>query len=287
MRIRQITSLAAVVVSECAALMALHRLGSSEAINWGRPMQWLAETPHEDVLVEVVRVAGLVLAWWLAATTFLYVLARLTRVPSLVRSVEWATLAPVRRVVDGVLATSMVAGSTFGGATIASAEPHAPSPSPVVVQLDRQGKSGEPASTPAYRPRPAGNGDSVGPEKQSKAVTSTTAPEAPTTAPGPNDVPPQPSTTSLPPRTEPVAPSSETSMTYVVQPGDNLWRIAHRQLGQATATGSPQGDIGVLKVRAYWASLVEINRHRLRSGDPDLIYPGEELLLPGQREPSG
>ena len=97
--------------------------------------------------MEVVRLAGLVLAWWLTVTTVLYILARLTRVPSLVRSVQWATLTPVRRVVDGVLATSLVAGSTFGSATIALAEPRAPSP--VVVQLDQPKQSEAPE--PAYR----------------------------------------------------------------------------------------------------------------------------------------
>jgi nucleoid-associated protein YgaU len=26
--------------------------------------------------------------------------------------------------------------------------------------------------------------------------------------------------------------------------------------------------------------VIEANRDRLRSGDPDLIYPGEEIILP-------
>ncbi|MDQ3569785.1 MAG: LysM peptidoglycan-binding domain-containing protein [Actinomycetota bacterium] len=272
MRIRQITSLAAVVAAESAALLVLHRLESSGAIDWGNLGRWLADTPPEDALVEVVRLAGLVVAWWLAATTVLYVLARLTRVPTLVQSVEWATLAPVRRVVDGILATSIFAGSTFGATTIASAEPRAPSP--VVIQLDRQTNLGEPASNPAYRPRPAGDGGVRGPANESKAATTTTARAA-------DHVPPQPTPTSVPPRTEPVSQTSETLMTYMVQPGDNLWRVAERQL--AKATGRSAGEIEVPEIRAYWTSLVETNRDLLRSGNPDVIYPGEKLRLPVQR----
>jgi nucleoid-associated protein YgaU len=34
------------------------------------------------------------------------------------------------------------------------------------------------------------------------------------------------------------------------------------------------------EVVAYWRSVIEANRERLQSGDPDLIYPGEVVLLP-------
>jgi nucleoid-associated protein YgaU len=33
-------------------------------------------------------------------------------------------------------------------------------------------------------------------------------------------------------------------------------------------------------VAAYWAKVKEANRHRLASGDPDLIEPGEIIVLP-------
>ena len=34
------------------------------------------------------------------------------------------------------------------------------------------------------------------------------------------------------------------------------------------------------EVHPYWVETIEINLDSLRSGDPDLIYPGEELMLP-------
>jgi hypothetical protein len=33
-------------------------------------------------------------------------------------------------------------------------------------------------------------------------------------------------------------------------------------------------------VAEYWAKVVEANRDRLESGDPDLIFPKEKVVLP-------
>jgi hypothetical protein len=33
-------------------------------------------------------------------------------------------------------------------------------------------------------------------------------------------------------------------------------------------------------VAQYWAKVVAVNRPGLESGDPDLIYPDEEITLP-------
>jgi nucleoid-associated protein YgaU len=60
--------------------------------------------------------------------------------------------------------------------------------------------------------------------------------------------------------------------------GDNLWAIARAHLAQARSGGS--GEPTNREVADYWIRVVEENRDRLRSGDPDLIYPGEEITLP-------
>lgn len=57
---------------------------------------------------------------------------------------------------------------------------------------------------------------------------------------------------------------------HVVEPGEHLWAIAAATVGH---TGT--GEIG-----RYWRSLVAHNRDRLRSGDPDLVFPGEVIELP-------
>jgi hypothetical protein len=55
---------------------------------------------------------------------------------------------------------------------------------------------------------------------------------------------------------------------WVVRPGDSFWRIAALQV--------PAGRDPV----RYWVDLVRANRLTIRSGDPDLIHPGETVTLP-------
>lgn len=57
----------------------------------------------------------------------------------------------------------------------------------------------------------------------------------------------------------------------VVEEGDHLWSISSRHL----SVRSPDTPIG-----PYWRRVVRVNTPSLRSGDPDLIYPGEIVELP-------
>jgi hypothetical protein len=52
----------------------------------------------------------------------------------------------------------------------------------------------------------------------------------------------------------------------------------------AMHTGKRPGELSAREIGRYWVRLVDLNRHRLRSGDPNVVYPGETVLLP---EPQG
>jgi nucleoid-associated protein YgaU len=65
------------------------------------------------------------------------------------------------------------------------------------------------------------------------------------------------------------APEAESSV--VVERGDHLWKISARHLNGV----APEDPIA-----PYWREVVTVNTPRLRSGDPDLIYPGEIVELP-------
>jgi nucleoid-associated protein YgaU len=71
---------------------------------------------------------------------------------------------------------------------------------------------------------------------------------------------PEPAATTPPPPPTPVE-------HHVVAPGESLWTIAAAHAGAA--------DVG-----GYWARVVELNRAALRSGNPNLIHPGEIVELP-------
>lgn len=59
--------------------------------------------------------------------------------------------------------------------------------------------------------------------------------------------------------------------SVVVVKGDHLWKISARHLGE---------DAGDEEIAPYWREVIETNTPHLRSGDPDLIYPGEVVQLP-------
>jgi hypothetical protein len=269
MLLRRTASLAALVGIEVAALLALHHLGSYEvaAVEWGDLSSWLAETPPEDAIVAVVRMAALGLAWWLTASTVLYAIAHVTRIPGLVRGVRWATFAPIRRMIDGALATTIVIGSSLGSSGIATAAPTVRAA--VVVQLDEPDVATD-GPSPVYQPRPAGDAAQV----EYQPTPADDPPLQPPPAPVPDDSP----SNAHPGRPEDQIPSVASSAIYAVRPGDNLWTIAEEHLLQST--GRPGRELHIDEIRAYWLQIVEANEDRVRSGDSNLIVPDEHIELP-------
>lgn len=269
MHLRRISSIIALIGVEVTALAVLHHLGSYEvaAVGWADLSSWLAQTPPEDALVAVVRLAALVLAWWLTASTVLYVLARASRIPGLVRGVRWATVAPVRKMIDGALATSILVGSTLATPAAAMAAPG--DRAAVVVQLDEHPVEADESPQPAYQPRPAGDEVKAGYEP----APAGDLPSIPSALGGDSF----PSSTQPIPRPDdpPVVPSPGT---YVVRPGDNLWTIAEQHL--ASTTGQPVRDLNPGEIRSYWLRVVDANDDLIRSKNPDLIRPSEQLELP-------
>lgn len=71
------------------------------------------------------------------------------------------------------------------------------------------------------------------------------------------------------------APDDAELRWHVVRRGEHLWSIAESELRvrHGPTAGPPQ-------VAAYWRRVVEANRGSIRSGDPDLIHPGERVRLP-------
>jgi nucleoid-associated protein YgaU len=88
-------------------------------------------------------------------------------------------------------------------------------------------------------------------------------------------------TIALPPVPSPPAgpaPKPGRGTTQQVAPGDSLWTIAGNHLARTTGGGA--GEPTTDQVTAYWERVKDANRGRLRSGDPDLIEPGETIVLP-------
>ncbi|MEN3273905.1 MAG: resuscitation-promoting factor RpfA [Actinomycetota bacterium] len=74
---------------------------------------------------------------------------------------------------------------------------------------------------------------------------------------------------AIPPRTE--GPAGEVT----VAAGDHLWGIAERTLTERLGRAPADREIA-----PYWSQLIEANRDRLATGDPDLIFAGQVFRLP-------
>ena len=71
------------------------------------------------------------------------------------------------------------------------------------------------------------------------------------------------------------APRSAVPTSVRVEPGDTLWTIAASHLERAL-----RREPSAVQITRHWRDVIDLNLEGLRSGDPDLIHPGEQILLP-------
>jgi hypothetical protein len=220
-----------------ASIAGLHRLG-----NWF-PLDLILDAggPLEPALAAALRLLGLAVGYWLAGSTVLYLVGRAARIPAAVRSVSWATIGPVRRLIDGVVAGALVA--SVGLPSTAAA-----------------------MTGPGYIPVPAGD-----PIETDQSPTGFAMPGR-LFLPIPQiPVPPigDPGSVEL----QTAAPNDASEV--VVRAGDHMWSLAEQRLKVVLGR-----EVSDTEIAPYWLKVVGSNLSRIRSGDPDLIFPGEVLLLP-------
>ncbi len=76
----------------------------------------------------------------------------------------------------------------------------------------------------------------------------------------------------------PNAAPAVVGSSYTVAVGDNFWDIAARHL--ADASGRKRAELTDDDILEYWVRVCDANRARIRSGDVNLIDPGEVVALP-------
>ena len=221
---------------------ALHRVGPSF------PVELIGDPggPLEPALAAALRLAGLGAGYWLAGSTVLYFLGLAAGLPGAIRAVRWATIAPLRRLIDGVVTGALVASIGIP-ASVAS------------------------ALAPGYVPVPAGDrpadgtltGDDLEPELPVREDPAIPAPS----------LPPSPAPPIEPPfNAQPVAGAE---IEVVVRSGDHMWGLAEQRLSEVRGRSVSDSEVAL-----YWLRVIAANLPRIRSADPDLIYPGEVLVLP-------
>lgn len=310
----------AVLAAEVAALLLLAHLGSQPwaRIGWHEPAGWLAATPAADAVAALLHRAASLAAGWLLLATLAHAVATAVRTTRLRRHSrgssgtaagaarggtpsgvvagprEGATAPAPRRAVPGAARHGPVTAGLLPRAlrgmverAVAAALLGAVSAGPVVPAVAAASRSAPAApATPTAAPAGAQAADSasrsgesgppVPPRPGRSHPRATPAGPGVTVNPGGQPGPGTAGSAGRSPRGE--VAGARGSATHRVVRGDHLWGIAAARLA-----GRNGGDRRCLTARAvapYWRRVVAANRHRLRSGDPDLIFPGERVVLP-------
>lgn len=289
----RVGALVTLIATELLAVAALHRLGRLPwlGVDWRHLPASLTSSGAEDVLAASLRLVALVCAYWLLLSTVLYVAARLTHLPSAVRAVEWATLPAMRRLADRALAVAIVSSTVTGGAGAAWASAATLAEAPLIVL------GVEEFTPPGVQPPPAPTLEVPCPQ----SIDAQSSFDLPPAVAPPSDVatPPvlEPPAEVIPPRAQRsherpdraragyTAPTETTIVkeeVHAVVRGENLWEIAASTLRRSHGHALTDREIA-----PYWRSIIDANRHRLRSGNPNLIFPGEQVVLPPpERKPA-
>ncbi|WCO65607.1 hypothetical protein PO878_13970 [Iamia majanohamensis] len=237
------------IVALVAIILLLGRLGSGQLstpplLDRSALQDWLATRDAVTVAFALVRLVGLVLAWYLLVVTALGLAARISRIPALVRLADLATVPAVRKVLGAIAGV----GLTASAASLMAANllpDRAPAEAGATDVGSRMVLERVPdGSDVILRRLPDQDGTST------MRVEEAPGQEAPEQAPTPRE--------------------------WTAAPGDHLWHIAEATLTDAWGRAPSDAELA-----PYWESVVETNRPRLSDpGNPDLVFPGQVFRLP-------
>ncbi len=238
-----------------AAIVALHRLGSLDwlRIDFGDIGGWARRSRLEDAIAAVLRYGGLFGAYWLTISSLVYLLARLSGSGRLIDATAVLTLPAVRRVTDrlviGTLAVSTLAGPAI--AVTSRLADHPTSADPIAVRLNAEDTE-------------EGEDEILDLNELDAAALDGLALSVPSPPPPRGEV-------RVP---ESISIKADAHLEVIVTEGDHLWALAERRVSSVLGRRAADHEIA-----PYWREVISSNPE-LRSGDPDIIYPGEVIVLP-------
>jgi hypothetical protein len=249
--------LIAVLGCELALIVALHwSADSSTTIPFGSFADWVQATDPGLALVAMARLVALAIGYWLLVTTVLYALAHHLGWESMTDTLRWITLPAVRRIVQGVTAMSLTGASIMGPAAV-SVVPALAQDDTIVAQADDTSSDetsahGAATDGAAYEPDAAG-------WPQPDSGSDFWRPSSATQIQGAGQAGGQ----------------AAQPGNHTVVKGEHLWSISADHLRATVGREVTEDEIG-----QYWVRVIDANRSVIRSGDPDLIFPDEQITLP-------
>jgi hypothetical protein len=258
-RLRRALPLAAWIAGLVATLAVLGALGHGQLA--APPLrsatglrQWVDERGAATAAFAVLRILAVGATWYLLGTTVLGVAARATRDARLIKLADAASLPVVRRLASGIAGVGLTASAALGVAPLSTRSGPPPQPQASATAAGVATMQRLPDGAEVMRRLPDGGRQPI-PGGEGTARLHRVVDEAP-------------------PPPAPPAPAADD--TWVVAPGDHLWRVAEETLAEAWGR-QPSDD----EVVPYWQAVIETNRARLADpANPDLLFPGQTLTLP-------
>lgn len=215
---------------------------------------WTAGRDAPDVVFGLAGVALRGIAWYLLGTTIVGAALRLLRAGAAVRYLDVLTIPPVRRLLQFALGLGLAtAGLASGGGT--SGGPAEAEQAPTAASI---------ALAEAQTAEMGGHADGL-------RLVSTDGPEALRYL---GNVPLDAESAAYTP--DGLLAAEDAERTHEVVVGEHFWGIAADVLEQAWDRAPTDAE-----VLGYWQELIAANEDRLADpGNPDLLFPGQELLLP-------
>ncbi|MGH9114132.1 MAG: LysM peptidoglycan-binding domain-containing protein, partial [Acidimicrobiales bacterium] len=223
---------------------------------------WIDRTPPGTMALALLRLAALVGACYLTVCTVLILAVVAARRPRMAAGALRLTPAVVRRLVSGGGGLGLAAGALLGGGP----SPVAAVPAVPAVPVTASVLSDDPLpATTATMTRVDTSGDGR------TSATATMTRVRPGVARGVEAVP-----AASPRAPASAGPPSASPATWVVEPGDSFWVIAAATLSTPEDRRPTDREI-----EGRWRRLMAANHDRLIDKDnPDLLVPGQELVLP-------
>ncbi len=282
-RLTRVVWLSGLAVGCATAIFVLWRAGNPaldppppDPTRWPA---WAGSREPIDLVASISRLVATAALGYCTALAALVALAVVCRSSRLRRVAGRVSPGPL-----AALSALAVVGANPALAS-ASAAPQ-PEPDPPVMRVieDPQTATEEP---PAVSDRPATTSTSTASTTSTGSTTTTAAPAtteaevtgaSPTTAAAtPQGAPPDEKEASEQERTVESSADPTPATEYTVERGDSFWEIARRRVRLATGREPTDPEI-----RSYWVALGADNEDRLSDPeDPNLLFPGQTLRLPG------
>lgn len=261
--IRTLIQMATLGSGVAGSALLLLRLRES---SWLPPPGRILTADPEEAIYGAVWLLTAAVTAWVGLTTVLSFLAYVTRIPVAVRATRWMTIAPIRHLSRRAAALVLAVGSLSISTPVGAA--HAP-PVPYAVTVEHPGATFDAVVGTVLRASPTGATVPV--------PMATTNPDRDHPLSSPPDtggvmVPvPHLADGAL----DAFRDHGDASVTYTVQRGDHLWSITAGYLAAHLGRTA-----GAEEIAPLWRQVIEMNRDLIGSGDPNLIFPGEQIVLP-------